>query len=282
MQTAAVLFLFASGLTLVLGVLSIPNLAHASFCVMGAYVGWSTVSVLHGMGVPGAFWFALVVAPVTVMLVAGVIEALFFRRLYPREMFYQILFAYALLLVFSDAMRLLWGADVRSIVPPAGLDTAISIGGQHIPLFSLFLIAVSFAVMLLLWVILQRTRFGRLIRATAQDREAAGLVGINVSSITTGVMMLGTAFGAVGGVLLATLGSVSTGVEFSMTVETFIVVIVGGFGSVGGAFLAATIIGLAESFSTLLIPHFGITVKYFIMILILLLRPWGLLGQSER
>lgn len=274
---AMFLFLIASGLSLIFGVLGVLNFAHGSLYMLGAYLSYTIASWF--VGSPAAFWVALILGSIGVALVGGIIESVFLRPVYRREELDQLLVTYALVLIISDLVKLAWGAENRSGSRPALLAGSVDIAGRDFPTYNLFVLAVGPLVALGLWLLLRRTQFGRLVRAAANDREMVGVVGVNVTGLFTGVFMLGAWLGGLGGGLAAPIGAIYPGMDVEIIVESFIVVVVGGMGSLGGTLLGALIIGQLNAFGILFFPRFAIVFVYILMAVVLVIRPWGLLGR---
>ncbi len=274
---AMFLFLIASGLSLIFGVLGVLNFAHGSLYMLGAYLTYTIASMF--LASAASFWVALVLASLGVALIGAVIESVFLRPVYRREELDQLLLTYALVLIISDLAKIVWGTDNRSTNRPPILAGSIDIAGRDFPTYNLFVLALGPLVALGLWFLLRRTQFGRLIRAAAGDREMVGVVGVNVSRLFTGVFMLGAWLGGLGGGLAAPVGAIFPGMDVEVIVESFIVVVVGGMGSLGGTLLGALIIGQLNAFGTLFFPRFAIVFVYILMAVVLMTRPWGLLGK---
>jgi len=274
---AMFLFLIASGLSLIFGVLGVLNFAHGSLYMLGAYLSYTIAS--RFVGSPATFWVALVLGSIGVALVGGIIESVFLRPVYRREELDQLLVTYALVLIISDLVKLAWGAENRSGSRPALLAGSVDIAGRDFPTYNLFVLAVGPLVGLGLWLLLRRTQFGRLVRAAANDREMVGVVGVNVTGLFTGVFVLGAWLGGLGGGLAAPIGAIFPGMDVEIIVESFIVVVVGGMGSLGGTLLGALIIGQLNAFGILFFPRFAIVFVYILMAVVLVIRPWGLLGR---
>jgi branched-subunit amino acid ABC-type transport system permease component len=277
LTTAMFLFLIASGLSLIFGVLRVLNFAHGTFYMLGAYCAYQIVQWL-GSG-PGMFWWAVLGAALAVAILGGVVERFLLRHLYDREELYQLLFTYALVLVLSDVAKIIWGTQQKGIVRPPELTGSISLFGATIPYYNLFILALGLAVAAAFWLILQRTRMGRLIRAAALDRETLGALGVNVSALYTGVFVLGSFLGGLGGALVAPVRTIVPGMDTEIIVEAFVVVVIGGLGSFWGTFLGALIYGQVLSFGILFFPRFSIFAVFALMAAVLIVRPWGLLGR---
>jgi branched-subunit amino acid ABC-type transport system permease component len=271
------LFLIAAGLSLIFGVLRVLNFAHGSFYMVGAYLAWQVVQWLGRE--PGSFWPAVFGAAVGIAVLGGVVERLLLRHLYGREELYQLLFTYALVLVLSDAAKLLWGTGQLSVSRPPGLDGAVRVFGTVIPYYNLFILLLGPAIACGFWLALTRTRAGRLIRAAAGDREMVGALGVNVRGLYTGVFVLGSFLAGLSGGLVTPVKTIVPGMDVEIIVEAFIVVVIGGLGSFWGTFLGALIYGQVLSFGILIFPRFSIFSVFALMAVVLVLRPWGLLGR---
>jgi branched-chain amino acid transport system permease protein len=280
LTTAMFLFLIASGLSLVFGVLRVLNFAHGSFYMLGAYGAYQFVQ-WFGTG-PGRFWGAALGAAVGVALLGGIVERFLFRRLYGKEELYQLLFTYALVLILSDATKFVWGTQQKSVSRPPSLTGSVAIFGATVPYYNLFILLLGPAIALAFWVVLHRTRAGRLIRAAALDRETLSALGVNVNRLYTGVFMIASFLGGLGGALVTPVKTIVPGMDTEMIVEAFIVVVIGGLGSFWGTFLGALIYGQVLSFGILLIPRFSIFSVFVLMAAVLIIRPWGLLGRPLR
>lgn len=277
LTAAMFLFLIASGLSLIFGVLRVLNFAHGTFYMLGAYGAYQIVQWIGAES--GMFWVAVLGAALAVAILGGVVERLLLRHLYDREELYQLLFTYALVLVLSDAAKIIWGTQQKGVTRPAELTGSVSLFGATIPYYNLFILALGFAVAVGFWVILQRTRVGRLIRAAALDRETLGALGVNVSALYTGVFVLGSFLGGLGGALVAPVRTIVPGMDTEIIVEAFVVVVIGGLGSFWGTLLGALIYGQVLSFGILFFPRFSIFAVFALMAAVLILRPWGLLGR---
>jgi branched-subunit amino acid ABC-type transport system permease component len=277
LTAAMFLFLIASGLSLVFGVLRVLNFAHGTFYMLGAYSAYQIVLWI-GPG-PGTFWVAALGAALGIAVLGGLIERLLFRHLYGKEELYHLLFTYALVLILSDAAKILWGTQQKSVSRPPGLAGAFTLFGVTVPYYNLFILLLGPAIALGFWFMLQRTRVGRFIRAAALDRETLGTLGVNVSGLYTGVFVLASFLGGLGGALVTPVRTIVPGMDTEIIVEAFVVVVIGGLGSFWGTFLGALIYGQVLSFGILLFPRFSIFSVFALMAAVLILRPWGLLGR---
>ena len=277
LTAAMFLFLIASGLSLIFGVLRVLNFAHGSFYMLGAYLAFQVVQWV-GTG-PGRFWWAVLGAAVGIAVLGGVVERLLLRHLYGKEELYQLLFTYALVLVISDAAKVLWGTGQLSVSRPPGLTGSLRLFGTIVPYYNLFILLLGPAIALAFWLLLNRTRAGRLIRAAALDREMLGALGVNVSRLYTAVFVVGSFLAGLGGGLVTPVKTIVPGMDVEIIVEAFIVVVIGGLGSFWGTFLGALIYGQVLSFGILIFPRFSIFAVFALMAVVLILRPWGLLGR---
>jgi len=277
LTTAMFLFLIASGLSLIFGVLRVLNFAHGSFYMLGAY---GTYQFVQWFGTsPGRFWWAVLASAVGVAFLGGLVERLLFRHLYAKEELYQLLFTYALVLILSDAAKIAWGTQQKSVSRPPLLVGSVTLFGTIVPYYNLFILLLGPAIAIAFWVVLHRTRAGRLIRAAALDRETLGALGVNVNRLYTAVFMIGSFLGGLGGALVTPVKTIVPGMDTEMIVEAFIVVVIGGLGSFWGTFLGALVYGQVLSFGILFVPRFSIFSVFVLMAAVLIIRPWGLLGR---
>jgi branched-chain amino acid transport system permease protein len=290
LASASSLFLIAAGLSLIFGVSRIVNFAHGSFYMLGVYVAFSIVGRIGGS--PLGYWTSVIVAAAVVALIGLVIELLLLRRIYRAPELLQLLATFAVVLVIRDSVLLIWGPE--DLVGPRapGLKGSVEILGRQFPTYDLVLIFIGPLVLGLLWFVLMRTRWGILIRAATQDREMVGALGVNQAWLFTGVFMLGAFLAGLGGALQSPREPANQFLDLLAIGDAFVVVVVGGMGSVPGAFLAAlliaeikaiciaigqvTIFGVSFSFSKL-----TLVVEFLVMAAVLIWRPWGLLGKPS-
>jgi len=268
----ALLFLLASGLSLIFGVMRIVNLAHGSYFMLGGYVGlsvaWRT----------GSYVLALVVGALVIALVGVVMERAFLRRL-PGQTLGQVLMTIGFALIFQDVALLIWGGDPYTIRVPAQLTGVVIAGPGRFPIYRIFIVAVAVVVGAVLWLVLDRTRVGAMIRAAVDDAEMAQGVGIRVPRVSLGVFALGAALAAFGGVVGAGFLGVYPGLDFEILPYAFVVVIVGGLGSLPGAMVGSLMVGLLDNFGKALFPELSYFTLFAPMALILALKPTGLFGR---
>ena len=277
LTAAMFLFLIASGLALIFGVLGVLNFAHGSFYMLGAYLAYQVV-LWAGSG-PGRFWWAVLGAAFGVAILGGFVERLLLRHLYGKEELYQLLFTYALVLIISDAAKVIWGTGQLSVSRPPGLTGSLRLFGTVIPHYNLFILLLGPVLALTFGLLLHRTRAGRFIRAAALDREMLGALGVNVNRLYTGVFVIGCFLAGLGGALVTPVKTIVPGMDVEIIVEAFIVVVIGGLGSFWGTLLGALIYGQVLSFGILIFPRFSIFSVFALMAVVLILRPWGLLGR---
>ena len=279
LASASSLFLIASGLSIVFGVTRIVNFAHGSFYMLGAYVAYSLVA-RSGGSVLG-FWGAVVAAALAVGVIGILVELLVLRRIYRAPELFQLLATFGVVLVVQDVTRLIWGGEDLLGPRAPGLDGAVSILGSAFPEYDLALIALGPAVLCGLWLLFNRTRWGLLVRAATEDREMAAALGVNRKVLFTGVFFLGAVLAGLGGALQVPRQAASLNMDLGIIVEAFVVVVVGGMGSIVGAFLAAVLVSELLAFGIVIFPKITLVLLFAVMAVVLVLRPWGLLGQPD-
>ena len=270
-----ILFIVTSGLSFVLGVLRVPNVAHGSLYMIGAFSAYS-ISTLFGGGSTG-FWIGLLLAPFIVALVSLVAERGLFCHLYEREHLMLLLFTFALMLIFGDLTKLVWGADYRSIMAPDFLKGSVSLFGSSFPRYNLFLLFIGPLVAIGLWFFTNKTKIGKIARAAAVDREMVGAIGINVSWVFAFAFVLGCFLAGLGGALVAPTVSITLGMDHDIIIESFLIVTIGGLGNMWGAMVGSLIFGITQSFGVLFWPQFAIVFPYAVVVIVLIWRPKGLL-----
>ena len=245
LSRAMILFIVASGLSFILGVLRVPNVAHGSLYMIGAFAAHTIAVAFEGS--PAGFWLAMVCAPLVVAAISLVAERLLFCHLYEREHLMLLLFTFALMLILGDLTKMTWGADYRSIVAPPLLQGSVSVLGTAFPRYNLFLLLVGPLVAVGLWLLSTRTKFGKIARAAAVDREMVGAIGINVSWVFAFAFVLGCLLAGLGGALVSPTISITLGMDHSIIIEAFLIVTIGGLGNIWGAMVGALIFGLTQS-----------------------------------
>ena len=280
LTTAMFLFLIASGLSLVFGVMRVLNFAHGSFYMLGAYLAWQAVQWLSPL--VESFWLAALFAALAVAVLGGLVERLLLRHMYGKEELYQLLLTYALVLILGDAAKAIWGTQQLSVSRPPILDGAIEMFGSILPVYNLFIMLAGVAIALGGWLILARSSAGRMVRAAALDREMLGALGANVGALYTGMFMASSFLAGLSGALVTPIQSIVPGMDVEVIVEAFIVVVIGGLGSFWGTFWGSLIYGQVLSFGILIMPSFSLFSVFALMAVILIVRPWGLFGKPMR
>lgn len=267
------LFLLSVGLTLIFGMLDVVNLAHGSFYLLGAYVGLTLIAAT------GSFWLAMLLAPVAVGIIGALVERGLLRPLYRRPTLDQVLLTFGLIYLFEDIVKWLWGGRIRSIQPPELFAGSMRFGDVTLPSYRLFVIVFGLAVAVLLWLLVEKTRLGAVIRAGVFDAEMTSGLGIDVGRVFTGVFAFGAALGGLSGVIAGPIQSAYPSMGVSILVPALIVVVVGGLGSLKGSLVGSLVIGQAETFGKAWLPASSMLMIYVVMALIVLLRPHGLFGR---
>ena len=274
-QYGLLLFLVASGLTLIFGIMGIINLAHGSFYMIGAYLAFSLTRAI------GDFWLALAAGVLLAVLLGVALEWLVIRFLYERDHLYQVLLTYGLILIFEEMRSLAWGDDVHGVQVPAALDFSIPLTDTlSYQVYRLAMSGICLAIAFGMYWLIQKTRLGMMIRAGSVNRDMAQSLGINIGLLYRLVFAFGLALAALAGMLAAPISSVYPGMGNQVLIISFVVVVIGGIGSVKGALIAALAIGLADTFGKVLLPQIAGMVTYLLMAAILLWRPQGLFGRA--
>jgi branched-chain amino acid transport system permease protein len=275
-QYGLVLFLVASGLTLVFGILGVINLAHGAFYMLGAYVAYWLAAYT------GSFLAALV-GGVAIAFVAGMLlETVFIRRLYGRDHLAQVLLSFGLILVLDEVRDVLFGKDVHSVAPPAWLAGSIRLTEiLSYPVYRLFLCAFCLVVAIVIFIVIRHTRIGMIVRAGAENRDMTRALGIPFDQVNRYVFAVGIALAALGGIVVAPISTVFPGMGDQMLILSFVVVVLGGIGSVTGAAVGALLIGLTDTFGKVFFPTFSSIAIYLLMAAVLVWRPNGILGRQE-
>ncbi len=268
------LFIISMGLTIIFGVMGVLNFAHGSFYMLGAYLCLWLAPHIH------SFWLALLLAPLLVGTLGALSEMTLLRPLYGRDVSFQLLLTFGVLLILDDAVKLIWGPGYHSIEPPRALAGTVHVLGSTYPVYSLFIALLGPIIAVLLWLFFHKTAWGKMIRAAAMDREMASAIGINVPLLFTAVFFFGTFLAGMAGVLAAPLRAVGPAMGDNIIIAAFIVVVVGGLGSFLGAFVGAIILGLVEALGVQFVPHIQMALPYILLALVLLVRPRGLFGSE--
>ncbi len=282
-QYGLLLFLVASGLTLIFGIMGIINLAHGSFYMIGAYLAWSLSGRL------GNFWVAIALGIVLTVLLGMLLEWLLIKRLYRRDHLYQVLLTYGLILIFEELRSIVWGDDVHGVPIPDVLSASIPLTDTlAYPVYRLWMSVVCVALAVLMYWLIQHTRLGMMIRAGTSNRDMAQSLGINIQLLFRLVFALGVALAAFAGMIAAPVSSVFPGMGGQVLIICFVVVVIGGIGSVKGALVAALLIGLVDTFGKVLeieiagfrvLPELAGMSVYLLMAIVLVWRPEGLFGK---
>jgi branched-chain amino acid transport system permease protein len=276
LQYGLLLFLVASGLTLIFGIMGVINLAHGSFYMIGAYMAYALAPVVAST-FGGGFFSTLLVGLVLAVLLGYVLEWAFFSFLYDREHLQQVLMTYGLILVFEEARSLLVGDDVHGVAPPPWLAGSLPLGEMmSYPVYRLFISGVCLAVALGMYFVFTRTRLGMMIRAGSSNREMVQSLGVDIKFLYRVVFAAGMALAVLAGMVAAPVSSVYPGMGNTVLIICFVVVVIGGIGSIRGALLAALLIGVVDTFGKVLLPQAAGVLVYVLMALILLWKPDGL------
>jgi branched-subunit amino acid ABC-type transport system permease component len=278
LSLATLLFLVASGLTLIFGVGNVFNFAHGSFYMLGAYLAYQTIAAYSAN-----FWLAMLAAGVGAGIAGMIAEFLFLRRIYGRaeEGGFQILLTYSFILVIDDLVKIIWGTEYKTILRPEGLRGSIEFFGITLPSYNLAIIGIGFLLVVVAWFILGRTRPGRIARATALDREMMNAMGVNVPLTMTLVFGIATMLGGFAGALAAPLRSVTPGAGIEVIIDSLIVVVIGGMGNFWGAWFGALILGEVIAFAVVFVPEWASVVSYVVMVLALIFKPEGLFAPRS-
>ncbi len=278
LASASSLFLVASGLSIIFGVTRIVNFAHGAFYMLGAYVAFTLTERFSGAA---GFWGGIVGASLIVAIVGVLVEMVLLRRIYHVPELFQLLATFGLTLMVEDLVVLIWGpSDLLGRRAP-GFRGAVDFFGQNIPSYDLFLIVLGPLVLLLLWLLFRRTRWGVLVRAATQDRDMVAALGVNQKWLFTSVFALGVFLAALGGALQIPRDAVHHAMDLRIIVDVFVVVVIGGLGSIVGAFVAAVLVSELNAFGILIFPKISIILVFLVMAVVLIVRPSGLFGKQE-
>ncbi len=269
------LFLVASGLTLIFGMMGILNIAHASFFMLSAYFCYQVVQLT------GSFWVGLLIAPVATALLGVLVERLMLRRLRAFGHVGELLVTVGLVLIILESVQFFWGTESLPLAPPEIIGGMVSIAGIMYPVYRLFVIFMSLMVLLILFLILYKTRLGMIVRAAVNDADMVNALGINIPVVFSTVFAAGTWMAGVAGVAIAPIITVFPGLADQIGMDAFLVVITGGFGSLGGAFLVSLIFGFLTSYGIQFVSTLAPVLMFIFMAIVLIIKPMGLFGERE-
>ncbi|HLF27757.1 MAG TPA: branched-chain amino acid ABC transporter permease [Anaerolineae bacterium] len=273
--TSMLLFVMAAGLSLIFGLMDVINLAHGAFYLLGGYIGLTLVRQYQ------SFWLALLIAPIVVGVLGLLIEYFFLRRLYGRQRHLeQVLFTFGVALIVIDLTRWNWGAFVESAPAPELLSGQVAVFDIQFPIYRLALIIFGLVLAALLWLLIERTRLGAIVRAGVSDAQLVSGLGIDIQRVFAGVFGFGAGLAALAGVIGAPVFSLYPGLDSEILILALVVVVVGGLGTLKGAFFGSVLIGLADTFGKALLPEFSRFFLFAVMAGVLLLRPTGLFGRK--
>ncbi len=273
--TGMIYAMMGVGLSLILGILDIPNFAHGVLYALGAYFLYSIFAGISN------FWLAIAIAPLGVLFIGMAIEYGGIRRLYPVGINYMLLLTFGLALIFQEMIILIWGPVGMSMIPPSGLEGSFNLGFIVYPKYRLFVMGLTGFIIVAVWLFLNKTKYGAIIRAGVEDKEMVSALGINIRWVFTITFGLGSWLAGIAGALIVPVRGLTPVMGFDMLPICFVVVALGGLGSLSGAIVAGLIIGVAQSMIMLVWPVASIVVIFAVMAIILVLRPQGLLGTRE-
>lgn len=279
LSNGSLLFLVAAGLSLIFGVSRIINFAHGAVYMLGAYFAYTVVGST-GKDLP-TFVAAIVFATLATALFGAAFELIVLRRIYRSDQAFQLLVTFGLVLILGDAVRIIWGREENSALAPAGIDQIVRVAGLGFSAYRLFLVAVGAVVCIVLWWMLYRTRLGVMVRAATVDREMLKALGVRTDRLFTAVFAVGAGLAGLAGGLSAPVVSVGPGLHSQVLIDAFAVVVIGGMGSFVGALVGAFLLGQANAFGTLIAPALAIVLPFVVMVVVLIVRPWGLFGRPE-
>ena len=277
LSVAMLLFLVASGLTLIFGVAKVFNFAHGSFYMLGAYFSYQAISLFNN------FWIGAVAAALGAGLVGMLLEICFIRRIAGREEegAFQILLTYAFILILDDAVKYIWGAAYKTITKPESLAGSLVFGAVTIPTYNIFIIMLGMVIVISAWYVLSRTKTGKIIQAASTDTQMVGMLGVNVSLVMSLVFGVATAMGGLAGAMSAPLRTVAPGTGVEVIIDSLIVVVIGGLGNFWGALFAALLIGEVNAFGILWMPQWASLLSFAVMIVVLIFKPKGLFSLEK-
>jgi branched-chain amino acid transport system permease protein len=278
LASASSLFLVASGLSIIFGVTRIVNFAHGSFYMLGAYIAYSLIERLPHTLL--GFWAGVAAAALAVGVIGAAVEIVLLKRIYRAPELFQLLATFGVVLVAADLTLQVWGAEELLAPRPAALRGAALIMGRAFPLYDLLLIAIGPMVLALLWLLFRRTRWGALVRAATQDRDMVAALGVNQGRLFTGVFFLGSLLAGLGGALQLPREAANLQMDISTIAEAFVIVVVGGMGSIAGAYVAALLVAVLQAFGIVVFPKITLVLIFLVMAVVLAFRPYGLFGRK--
>jgi branched-chain amino acid transport system permease protein len=274
-QYGLLLFLLSSGLTLIFGIMGVINLAHGSFFMVGAYLAYWLAKLT------GSLWWAIPIGVVITLGIGLLLETTIISRLYKRDHLYQVLLTFGLILIFEELRSILFGDDVHGVAIPSAFDYSIPLTDTlSYPVYRLFVTTVCLIVAGLLYFVIYKTRIGMMIRAGNSNREMAASLGVNVPLLFAGVFAVGMALAGFAGAIAAPISSVFPGMGNQILIICFVVVVIGGIGSINGALIASLAIGLADTIGKVIAAEYSAIAVYLVMALILLWRPQGIANKA--
>jgi len=278
---ASLLFLFTVGLTVIFGVLKILNLAHGSFYALGAYLGFTCISIVLSGLPPQVMYIQIITAAIITGVVGILFEFLLLRPIYKREESYQLLLTFGILLLLDDITKMVWGTSPCVVSQPVRFLGVFSISGIMYPTYTLLVIVAAIITAIILGLFFSQTKIGKVIRATAMDKDMAMALGANVPRLYTLVFMLGCFLAGFAGALWVPMQSAYPGIAMEILILSFVVLVIGGVGSLKGTFIGALIVGLVRAFGIVYFPEIELAIIYLVMIVVLLIKPEGLFGVKE-
>jgi branched-chain amino acid transport system permease protein len=274
LSQAALLFFLGVGLTLIFGIMRIVNFAHGTFYMLGGYLGFTAVHAT------GNFWLALIFAPIVAGVIGTAFETGLLRHLYRRDDSAFLMVTFGLTLVLGELIRLTWGVDALQVPGPDIFNDVVFLFDEPFPTYRLFLIGAGIVIAVVIWQFLERTRLGLLIRATSQNAEMVHALGVDVKLVRSAIFGIGCGLAALGGVMAAPLVTASLAMAPNAIIDAFVIVIIGGMGSFLGSLIAAVLVAFVEVFGNYYFPDFALAAMYLLMLLVLVIRPGGLLGKE--
>lgn len=275
LQMGVLLFLIASGLSLVFGLMHVVNLAHGALYMVGAYFG---ITIARGLG---NFYLALLLAPLLTAMVGVLLERTLLARTYGRGMYPQVLLTLGLVFAFDELVRIIWGPPIQTLALPPGLEGTVALAGASVPVYRVLVVVVGAVAIIAMLLGFGRTRVGAMVRAGVDDREMAAALGIDVTRLFSGVFAVGSALAGLAGVLSVPIFNAFPGMGSEILISALVVVVVGGMGSLVGALIASLLIGAATVVGQIYAAEFSTAVIYLVLVVVLLVRPQGLMGIAR-